>query len=143
MDDPIERPDGGSDIGRIEGPVSKFQYVRDGQFKTEYVRVKKAPGRVYKPDGEYHPTGILGGCSVCKTIGQVEFPAGFDFKAGDRIMDGKTVKLFCLTCRRMTEFVPMNVQKQSGPGFDLLRRSENVVQEIMGVKEPEQSEEEE
>jgi hypothetical protein len=129
MVDSTEGPLDGSDLGRVRGETAKFEYVKDGLPVTDYVRVKKDPSSVYVPTGDYHPTALIGMCSGCRTVGNVEFPNGFDFKAGDRIMDKKLTKLFCLNCQRETEFIPY------ADSCDLLRESQKTVKRIMGVGE--------
>jgi len=101
MDAAVEGSGETSDLGRLRGRTAKFEYVRNGLPVTEYVEVKQDPNLVYQPNAEYHPTAILVICSCpgCRTLGQVEFPNGFDFTKGDKLMNGRVTKGFCLNCR--------------------------------------------
>jgi len=81
---------------------------------------------------------VLGVCTICRTIGNLEFPSGFDFKAGDKIMDGKATKAMCLGCGKLTEFLPYHKLEgggYGGPGWDFLKRSQKIVKEIGGIGE--------
>lgn len=92
--------------------------------------MKKAP----PPTNEYYPTGIVGACSRCRLVGTLEFPLGFDFTAGDRVMERRTVRMYCLRCQEETEFIPRPDKAIAGiPGLEKLAEIERKVLEGQGV----------
>jgi hypothetical protein len=106
-----------------------------GTPKTEYV--KQNPKKsVFTSNSGYHPTAIIGACSVCKTVGTIEFPQGFDFTTGDNVMTGHKVKVFCLRCRRETEFIPAKVKpgEKNEDALKLLARSQREMLEKLKGK---------
>jgi hypothetical protein len=71
---------------------------------------------------DYHPTLLYVACTKCRSVGNVDFPRGFDYKTGDRIMDGRVFKGFCLLCRSMTEMRPLNDMELFKNRYQILRR---------------------
>ena len=70
---------------------------------------------------EYHPTKVMGVCNECKMVGHLDFPNGFSYKIGDKIMDrNKTVKCWCIGCEKETEFIPYVDGKITEKGREFL-----------------------
>lgn len=72
------------------------------------------------PTGGYHPTLMYVACAKCKGIGEIEFPDGFDYKIGDKIMDKKVFKATCQRglfppykgCKNeLNEMVPIGIKQ--------------------------------
>lgn len=152
MDNSHGQPSEDASSQRVQGPASKaFTYVKDGLPVTEYVQVKKEASFLELPNADYHPTAIIVMCSCpgCRTIGTLEFPNGFDFKTGDRVMEKKTIRGMCLNCRTgkdhavldqhgkivghkpcigpEVEFIPY------GDACKLMEHSQEMVKHVMGI----------
>lgn len=82
--------------------------------------MKKAP----VPTEVYYPTEIVCACRECHVVGELEFPAGFDFRTGDRLMDRKTITGYCVRCKKTTEFIPAPIQNLNDDGHKLLDKLE-------------------
>ena len=97
--------------------------IRTKLITTEYV--KNQSKFDFKSNKDYYPTKILGACSVCKAIGTLEFPNGFDFKAGDNVMERRRIKVLCLRCRKETEFIALKIgAKESAESISWLKKIE-------------------
>jgi len=141
---------GCDDGGGVQGH-SKFEYVKDGLPVTEYVKTKPPPSPFALPNEQYHATATIVMCSCpgCRTIGTLEFPNGFDFKAGSRLMEKKTIRGMCLNCRTGKPHAVLDAQGKIvghkpciGPevefipyadSCDLMKRSQELVKHIMGI----------
>ena len=109
-----------------------IDFVRDGVPMTDFVKVDpNAKGARYTPDEQYHPTAIIGACTVCSTAGSLMFPSGFDYKTGDSLMDGKVVKVRCHTCRMETEFRPLTPKELNENQFSVLRRHYEIYKKMV------------
>lgn len=116
--------------------VLPIDYVRDGQQVRDYVGVDPdAKGANYRPTREYFPTAMIVGCTVCNTLGSVDFPRGFDERIGDKIMDGRVVKVFCPRCRGVTECRPLTPKELEDSQFDILRRYMENYRELVVEKD--------
>lgn len=116
---------GGPPEGFKDVPVPT---VRDGKPMLDFVRMdlKKMPPRVTR---DYHPTCMYVVCTRCKTIGNLMFPRGFDYKTGDAIMDGKIVRGMCLTCRGVMEMRPLTPRELNDNQLALLRRHYEILKD--------------
>jgi len=82
--------------------VDRNSEVQKTEIKTNQ---RVTPRPVVTSD--YYPTQILGICCKCKMLGNVEFPARFSYKVGDKAMDRKPFECFCIRCNEDTEFIPI------------------------------------
>lgn len=61
------------------------------------------------------PSNIVGKCSSCNVVVALEFPYGYDYsqgmKVGEKVMQYKPVRAYCISCRRMVDFVPIKDPK--------------------------------
>ncbi len=92
----------------------KIDYVDSDQTpKIKYVDVDSRKQRTFvepaKEDGLLADQ-LIGICGVCKTLGTVEFPTGFNFSQVDRIEDFKPTQAWCMRCNKKTDFVPVNTK---------------------------------
>lgn len=91
-------------------PVTKekiFFIDKDKNIRSDQEIKVKDTG--YKPDKHYYPTMRAVKCSVCGTVGCLEFDGGFNLKLGDRVMHGKPIPGRCYLCNKTTELVPLPV----------------------------------
>ena len=64
-------------------------------------------GEIYEPTEEYFPTMIVGSCSKCKMVAQLEIPMDGEFlRKGDAAMNRQPVPAWCPKCKKMVEFIP-------------------------------------
>ena len=106
--------------------VDKNREIKDIGIK---INAKKSPV-IATP--EYHPTHIIGSCSICTMVGTLEFPQGFSYNVGDRVMDRKKVKCWCLKCLDYTEFVPLVIDGvKTDEGRAYLKRLEDNLQSVL------------
>jgi hypothetical protein len=151
MDNSSPERAGSPDGGGVQGHASKFEYVKDGLPVTEYVKAKPPRSPFDVSTEQYHATATIVMCSCpgCRTIGTLEFPNGYDFKSGDRVVSKKTIKGMCLNCRTAKPHAVLDAHGQIvgykpcigpevefipyGDSCDLLRRSQKLVKHIMGI----------
>lgn len=72
----------------------------------------RGPSEAPKNDDNLSAVEIIGRCGTCSTVGNIEYknhliPAS-DI---DKILAYKSVKCFCPTCGKVTEFLPIEVKK--------------------------------
>ncbi len=102
--------------------------IHDGDVAIA-INEKKAPPDSLVSNKDYHPTKIIGACSVCKTVGVLEFPFGFSYNIGDRVMQRKKVVVDCIACNKRTEFIPLQINGQkTQEGCELLKQMEENIQ---------------
>jgi len=60
------------------------------------------------PQDAGNPDLVPGACRECHAVGRVLFQKGaFSYKDGDRVLDHKPIRAFCMGCQHDTEFVPI------------------------------------
>jgi hypothetical protein len=89
---------------RLYTPVTYIDNA--GKVQTDRVKVDQSKDK-FQPSEGYDPTKCLGVCSICRTVGTLDFISGFSYKVGDRVMNRQKVSCYCPTCRKKTEFIPL------------------------------------
>jgi len=76
---------------------------RDRKYR-QAAKGEKAP----RPSALYVPQSVLGACSKCKRLGNVDFPPGtFNWNDADKLMDRRKIVIYCPQCDCNTEFIPV------------------------------------
>ena len=81
---------------------------------------KRRPERMIGPQNNegLFAAEVVGRCNICTTVGTIVYPKGVvPPKDTDRILAYRPVKCFCFTCRKTTEFVPIEVKKYDDVPF--------------------------
>lgn len=105
--------------GNPPSKPSRFD-VASGEIASRHVTGKPVTPL---PSKGYYPTLMFVACAKCKGVGTIYFPAGFDYKIGDKIMDGKVFKAKCeIKCFEETEMVPIGIKQAMEDLPGLLRR---------------------
>jgi hypothetical protein len=99
-----------------------FDRVVDGNVERGHILIDKSKPQAPPPTTDYHPTLVYVACSQCRTVGDIAFPNGFDYKIGDKIMDRRVFKAFCLNCKKMADMVPLDVKMAMENLAAILRR---------------------
>lgn len=105
----------------------------DRTVRTDYVKRTVKP--TLKPTEDYHPTKIIGICKGCHTVGNLMYPTGFDWRSGDNVMERRVIGIFCVRCRKETEFVPLKIgDQETQEGTRWLKKIEQKMQSEMSCK---------
>lgn len=68
-------------------------------------------------------TPIVGACVGCNVVGRLDIPVDMNPNVADRVIDGKTIRVFCDYCKRMQEMRAVRPEELKLPDLHLLQRS--------------------
>lgn len=104
--------------------------TKEGDFIESYVKVQKhSPDEVGRT-AQKLAEAIVGFCSGCRMQASLTFPNGADHKDCDRAIQGKSMKVFCPRCQKITEFLPAVTYQNS----ELVMRNQKHLREAKGLK---------
>lgn len=114
---------------RGKDPAPKFpggQKFSQGGMPTGFVDYN--PEQVAKG---FIPTSIAVACTKCRIACTVDMPKDADHRILDKMLNGRIVKAFCLTCRQVTEVRPFTAKELKEEGLHLVRRYCDNYQELV------------
>src|SRR5574342_218105 len=80
------------------------------------------PELVHKNGARFVHTSVVGACTKCKMAGSVDVPVDMDYRTGDKMLEGRIVKVFCPRCKATTEFRPLSPEELNEEQFFIMRR---------------------
>jgi hypothetical protein len=73
------------------------------------------------------PMQIIGRCAVCSEVGTLEYRDQLvPVKDGERLISYRSVRCWCNRCRKLSEFLPIEVRKYSDKSLQVLKQAQDL-----------------